>query len=253
MGEGSDRIEYQAPKRWDASWPMRRADFVCLANSHGEPFYLNPAGQRLVGLDEDQPASSISLRDLYAEESWTELRDVAVPAVNKTGHWEGRSRLRNAADRRASRRRHQPVSAEVERGRPAHLPGVSPSPQPTDRQPCCAALAEAQARKRAILESSLDPIITIDHAGRHHGVQQGGRADVRPSAGEGARHEAVGCALSAPPPAPASRTASTATSTSARARCWAGASRSTAVRANGDTLRRRNGHDDQPRARRARC
>ena len=34
-----------------------------------------------------------------------------------------------------------------------------------DRASLCAALAEAQARKRAILESSLDPIITINHEG----------------------------------------------------------------------------------------
>ena len=60
-------------------------EFVCLATSHGEPFYLNPAGRRLVGLDESQPASSINLREFYTEPSWGELRDTAGPAVNRTG------------------------------------------------------------------------------------------------------------------------------------------------------------------------
>ena len=140
------------------------ADFVCLANSHGEPFYLNPAGQRLVGLGEGQPASSISLRELYADESWAELRDVAVPAVNKVGHWEGRSRLRNLQTGEFVE-----VDASLfrlkssEAGRPTCLVFVY---RPTeDRASLLASLAEAKARKRAILESSLDPIITIDHKG----------------------------------------------------------------------------------------
>jgi len=139
-------------------------DFVLLATSHGEPFYLNPAGQRLVGIDEGRPETKVCLRDLYDEESWTLLRDVAVPAVNKTGRWEGRSKLRNVQtgeviDVHAKLFR---IKAE-EAGKPTclvffHRRVDSPSGLE-------AALAEARARKRAILESSLDPIITIDHRG----------------------------------------------------------------------------------------
>ena len=88
-----------------------------------------------------------------------------------------------------------------------------------------AALAEAQARKRAILESSLDPIHHDRPQRHHHRVQQGGRADVR------AIH-ATRCLARSPrrcffrrPPAPASKTASTGISTSAKVRSWGGASR----------------------------
>lgn len=139
-------------------------EFVCLATSHGEPFYLNPAGRRLVGLNETQPASSINLREFYSDPSWAELRDTAGPAVNRTGRWEGRSRLRNVrtgdlidVDTRMFRVRsddgNRPICLAIvhrESDEPARLK---------------AALAEAQARKRAILESSLDPIITINHEG----------------------------------------------------------------------------------------
>jgi len=83
MNEGSDRFDVSADTLGRVL-AEASADFVCLANSHGEPFYLNPAGQRLVGLGEGQPASSVNLRELYDEQSWAELRDVAVPAVNKT-------------------------------------------------------------------------------------------------------------------------------------------------------------------------
>ena len=68
-------------------------DFICLATSHGEPFYLNLAGRQMIGLGEADPLPSTSMHDYYGPESWKELRDVAVPAVNRVGHWEGRSRL----------------------------------------------------------------------------------------------------------------------------------------------------------------
>ena len=68
------------------------------------------------------------------------------------------------ANRRIHRRRRQPVPPEVERsGRPTCL--VFLHRPADDRASLLAALAEAQARKRAILESSLDPIITINHEG----------------------------------------------------------------------------------------
>ena len=70
-------------------------DFVCLATTHGELFYLNSAARRWIGLEEDASLATVTLHDFYTDESWQELRDVAVPGVNKTGQWEGRSRLRN--------------------------------------------------------------------------------------------------------------------------------------------------------------
>ena len=138
MNEGSDRIDLNA----DALGRVLAEasdNFVCLANSHGEPFYLNPAGQRLVGLDEDKPASSISLRELYAEESWAELRDVAVPAVNKTGHWEGRSRLRNVQTGDLFDVDANLFRLQASDGRATHLSGISASPDRRPDEPPCRA------------------------------------------------------------------------------------------------------------------
>ena len=140
------------------------ADFVCLATARGEPFYLNPAGRGLLGLAESQSTSSLSLRDCYAEDSWIELRDVAVPAVNKTGRWEGHSRIRKG-------RSGEPIEVQTtmlrvkswEAGRLPFLAIIHRHAD--DRARLRAALAEVQAGKRAILESSLDPIIAINHQG----------------------------------------------------------------------------------------
>ena len=139
-------------------------DFIALATTHGELFYMNSTARRWTGLEEAALPAAISLRDFYSEESWRELRDVAVPGVNKTGTWEGRSRLQNV-------KTHQQSSVVTYMYRLKIPPG--------DRTSCLAivhreaesmnrlrdSLTEAQARKTSIVESSLDPVITINHEG----------------------------------------------------------------------------------------
>jgi two-component system sensor kinase FixL len=139
-------------------------EFVCLATPHGEPFFLNAAARRLAGLDENQSASTVNLRELYTDDSWIELRDVAGPAVNKAGRWEGRSRLRNVLT--GEQLDVETLMLRVKAISPTRPVSLAILHRATDDQARLrAALAEAQARKRAILESSLDPIITIDHRG----------------------------------------------------------------------------------------
>jgi two-component system sensor kinase FixL len=143
------------------------ADFVCLANAHGEPFYLNPAAKQLLGLSDNKIASETKLHDFYPADSWAEIRDVAVPSVNKTGSWQGRSRLRNLQTNELIE-----VQSSMLRLRSPEPSGPStlaiihrPQEDFDDRERLERSLAEAHARKHAILESSLDPIITIDHEG----------------------------------------------------------------------------------------
>ena len=112
------------------------ADFVCLATSHGEPFYLNPAGRRLVGLGR-RPAG------LVGQPARVLRRGVVGGAARR-----GRARRQQdrplgrpqpapqRADRRADRRRDDHVPREVGRGRPAHLPGVRP-PRGRRAGPAC--------------------------------------------------------------------------------------------------------------------
>ena len=194
MSEWSDLFDANADALGHAL-AESTADFVCLATSHGEPFYLNPAGRRLVGLEENRPASAISLRELYAEDSWIELRDVAVPAVNKTGRWEGSSRMRNVQTGELIEVRYQVVSPQVERERAGPLAWPSSIAKSTIRGPQGVAGRGPGPKKghpRIVPRS--------DHhdqpRGDHYGVQQGGRADLRPSAGKSLGHEALGRALS---------------------------------------------------------
>jgi two-component system, LuxR family, sensor kinase FixL len=139
-------------------------DFVCLATTHGEIFYLNSAARRWIGLDELASLSTVSLHDFYNDESWRVLRDIAVPAVNKTGQWEGRSQLRNITSGQESTVftfmfRVKMPQAE----RSSCLAIMHRDAEASNR--LRESLAEAQARKTSILESCLDPIITINHDG----------------------------------------------------------------------------------------
>ncbi|MGD0384371.1 MAG: PAS domain S-box protein, partial [Thermoguttaceae bacterium] len=139
-------------------------DFVCLASSHGEPFYLNPAGRRMLGLAEEQDISATSLHDYYAPESWDLLRDTAVPAVNKTGQWQGSCRLCNLQNGEFIEVQTTMLRVKSpDANRPTTLAIIHR--EISDRLKLEQALAESQARKHAILESSLDPIITINHEG----------------------------------------------------------------------------------------
>ncbi len=139
-------------------------DFVCLATTHGEIFYLNPAARRWIGLDEEASLATVTLHDFYADDSWQELRDMGVPGVNKTGQWEGRSRLRNHKTGQQSTVFTYMFRVKMPQGeRSSCLAIVHRDAETSNR--LRESLIEAQARKNSILESSLDPIITINHEG----------------------------------------------------------------------------------------
>jgi len=138
--------------------------FVCVASLPGEPFYLNRAGRRMIGLDDDSPLPENDLHRYYSEESWRELTDEALPTVQEHGHWEGRGQLRNVQTGETI----DVTSAlfvirDSEQGTPTFLAIAHQDIR--DLVGDDEALAEAEARKRSILESSLDPIITIDDQG----------------------------------------------------------------------------------------
>ena len=109
-------------------------DFVCLATSHGEPFYLNPAGRRMLGMSEEHEISATNLRDYYDPESWAQLRDTAVPAVNKTGQWKGACRLRNSQNGEFIDVQTTMLRVKSPDGESAHDPGHHPSRNKRDRQ-----------------------------------------------------------------------------------------------------------------------
>jgi two-component system sensor kinase FixL len=140
------------------------SDFVCLATTHGELFYLNSTARRWIGLDDGAAVATVTLRDFYSDESWRELRDIAVPGVNKTGQWEGRSRLQNIKTKLQTSVHTFMFRLKIAQAeRTSFLAIVHREAESENR--LRESLTEAQARKTSILESCLDPIITINHEG----------------------------------------------------------------------------------------
>ncbi|MEA1950922.1 MAG: ATP-binding protein, partial [Planctomycetota bacterium] len=176
----SSSSEKEAPGRAPASQggPWRKAlaalteqsgDCICLTDLQGKPFYLNALGRRLVGMFEGSGMKCMptSLKEYHEPEFWAELRDRALPAVKQKGRWKGRGQLRIAGSE-------DRIDVDTT------ILLVSDNDSAGEVKPICLAfvhsdcghllraeraLEESRARKTAILESSLDPIITIDHRG----------------------------------------------------------------------------------------
>ncbi len=54
-------------------------DFVCLATLQTKPFYVNASGRLLLGMDTEVDVSDTRLHDYYTDETWTHLREAAIP------------------------------------------------------------------------------------------------------------------------------------------------------------------------------
>ncbi|HEX7446285.1 MAG TPA: PAS domain S-box protein [Pirellulales bacterium] len=135
-------------------------DAVCLTTLRAEPFYLNPSGRRLLGIDAEENLSDARLRDFYTEATRAMLRETVFPTVRDRGRWQGDGQLRRWG-------RDEPLDVQITAFLVSH---------PRKTKPVCLALVhrylgdqrradEAESLRKAILESSLDPIVAVNHEG----------------------------------------------------------------------------------------
>jgi PAS domain S-box-containing protein len=135
-------------------------DFVCLTSTAGKLIYVNPAGRRWFRWPADSDPSGHKLVEFYAPATWSRIQKEAMPALNKEGHWVGDGQLRLPG---GNERGDVRITMQVMR-------------QTKDGPPLCVAVVhrdlwdlrqaqESEALKTAVLESSLDPIITVSHDG----------------------------------------------------------------------------------------
>ncbi|HEV3343107.1 MAG TPA: PAS domain S-box protein [Pirellulales bacterium] len=134
-------------------------DTVCLATLHAELFYLNPAGRRLLGFPSDDDFAGTRLRDIYADPTRALLRAEAFPAVRAGERWQGEGQVQRADGERFDVH----ITAFLVR-------------HPRKEKPVCLALVhrllgdrrravEAESLRQAVLESSIDPIVAVNHEG----------------------------------------------------------------------------------------
>ena len=78
-----------------ASLVEHSSDFIAMATPEGKVFFVNPAGQRLVGLDGEDQVRTTRVVDYVPEEDRARVETYILPTILEAGRWEGETRFRN--------------------------------------------------------------------------------------------------------------------------------------------------------------
>ena len=77
---------------------MEAADnLVVFTDDDRNILHINPAGQRLLGMNAAGSFRVLKLSDLYFLEEYERMEGEAIPAAEKTGAWEGETCIRHRA------------------------------------------------------------------------------------------------------------------------------------------------------------
>ena len=90
-----DRWRAEADQRRFVTLVERSSDFIGVASLEGVPQYLNPAGLKLVGLDDMDEARRTHVLDYVMPEEQARVRDELWPVVMREGRWIGELAFRH--------------------------------------------------------------------------------------------------------------------------------------------------------------
>jgi PAS domain S-box-containing protein len=71
------------------------SDFIGMATMEGEPFYLNAAGIKLVGLNSLEELKTKNTQEFFFAEDLKQFTEEIIPSVMQNGSWQGEFRFRN--------------------------------------------------------------------------------------------------------------------------------------------------------------
>ncbi|BAY61643.1 two-component sensor histidine kinase [Calothrix brevissima NIES-22] len=71
------------------------ADFIGIASMTGEPFYLNPAGMKLVGLQDMEETKTKHISEFILPEDMELFQESILPTVMQEGYWQSEFRFRH--------------------------------------------------------------------------------------------------------------------------------------------------------------
>jgi PAS domain S-box-containing protein len=72
------------------------SDFIGMADADGRPFYVNPAGRRMVGISQAEVPQT-SIPDYYPADQLDLVNDQILPRMRSAGYWSGETFFRNFA------------------------------------------------------------------------------------------------------------------------------------------------------------
>ena len=87
--EITDRERVEDEQRKFASLVEHSTDFIGIASPEGQVLFVNPAGKKMVGLDDDRQVSATRIIDYIMDQEKRRFQDQVMPAILRDGHWEG--------------------------------------------------------------------------------------------------------------------------------------------------------------------
>jgi PAS domain S-box-containing protein len=91
----TDRILAEEERQKFVSLADRSLQFISMCDRDFRPFYVNPAGQRLVGLDNLEAACRVRVQDYFFPEDQSFITNEFLPRVLREGHADGEIRFRH--------------------------------------------------------------------------------------------------------------------------------------------------------------
>jgi PAS domain S-box-containing protein len=70
-------------------------DFIGVAEEGQEAFFVNPAGQSMVGLDDDETVRNTKVLEYFLDEDLSFVKNTILPTLFSTGRWSGEFRFRH--------------------------------------------------------------------------------------------------------------------------------------------------------------
>ena len=93
--EITEREHAQEEQRKLAALVANSTDFIGVASLEGPTLFLNPAGQRMIGLEGEKEVRETTMFDYLAPLELDRFRNEVLPAIMRDGRWEGEISLRH--------------------------------------------------------------------------------------------------------------------------------------------------------------
>ncbi len=74
-------------------------DFIGVADADKKVLFVNPAGQKMAGINSDEEALQTKITEYFMPEDLPFVQTTILPTLKKEGHWSGELRLRNLKTR----------------------------------------------------------------------------------------------------------------------------------------------------------
>jgi PAS domain S-box-containing protein len=90
-----DRKRAEVEQRKLASLVENSTDFIAIASPDGQTLFINPAGQRMIGLNGDEQVQATCMLEFCTEEERERFQNEVQPAIIQEGRWEGELNFRH--------------------------------------------------------------------------------------------------------------------------------------------------------------